>query len=158
MDILVLIGPPCSGKSTWANQWIKDKPGWVILNRDSYRSMFKGNPYKFDVGVEKLVTDCLSSDLHHAVEMGFNVVVDNTNCAYGIITDYLKYKPRHEVSYKVFDTPLDVILERNKVRPPATFDTIPEQVIVTMFNKLQELKKSFKFNQFIHLLAHDNKI
>jgi predicted kinase len=33
--IIVLQGVPASGKSTWAKEYVKDKPDWVIVNRDS---------------------------------------------------------------------------------------------------------------------------
>ena len=35
--ILVLCGPPASGKSTYAREFIKGKIDWVIVNRDSIR-------------------------------------------------------------------------------------------------------------------------
>lgn len=35
--ILILKGPPASGKSTMAREFIKGKVDWVIVNRDSLR-------------------------------------------------------------------------------------------------------------------------
>lgn len=35
--ILVLQGPPASGKSTFARKFVKSNLDWVIVNRDSLR-------------------------------------------------------------------------------------------------------------------------
>lgn len=35
--ILCLMGPPASGKSSYAREFIKGKTDWVIVNRDSLR-------------------------------------------------------------------------------------------------------------------------
>ena len=35
--ILVLQGCPCSGKTSFAREFIKGKQDWVIVNRDSLR-------------------------------------------------------------------------------------------------------------------------
>lgn len=35
--MIVLQGCPASGKSTWAKEFIKDKPNWVIVSRDEIR-------------------------------------------------------------------------------------------------------------------------
>ena len=37
LKLVILSGIPCSGKSTWAKQFIKGKTDWVIVNRDSIR-------------------------------------------------------------------------------------------------------------------------
>lgn len=37
IKILVLQGPPASGKSTFAKEFVKDKPDWIIVSRDEIR-------------------------------------------------------------------------------------------------------------------------
>ena len=50
--VLVLIGLPASGKSTWAHDFIERNPNWIRINKDDLRSMLhngvwsKGNENK----------------------------------------------------------------------------------------------------------------
>ena len=38
--ILVLAGPPASGKSTYARKYVKENPHSIIVSRDSIRQSF----------------------------------------------------------------------------------------------------------------------
>lgn len=37
--VIILYGPPASGKSTWAKEFIKEKTQWIRVNRDDIRLM-----------------------------------------------------------------------------------------------------------------------
>ena len=37
MKIIVLQGAPASGKSTWAREFVKGKPEWIIVCKDALR-------------------------------------------------------------------------------------------------------------------------
>ena len=63
LQVLILIGLPGSGKSTWAKQQILKKKElgeeWVRINRDDHRMMLKNqfvceNKNPFDVPSKKL--------------------------------------------------------------------------------------------------------
>ncbi|MBR5298208.1 MAG: AAA family ATPase, partial [Parabacteroides sp.] len=75
-QILALQGVPASGKSTWAQQYSKDNPGWVIVSRDIIR---KGFSDEWSPKLEKTVIDMEDSMIRNAVESGYSVIVDDTN-------------------------------------------------------------------------------
>ena len=41
LKLLILIGIPGSGKSTWAKDYVKYNDNWVRVNRDDFRDMLK---------------------------------------------------------------------------------------------------------------------
>ena len=51
--LIVLQGPPCSGKSTWAKEYVRNNKDTVIVSRDSFRLQFCGNdPTRMFVGMD----------------------------------------------------------------------------------------------------------
>ena len=41
LEILILIGIPASGKSTWSKEYVRKNPNWVRVSRDDFRDMLK---------------------------------------------------------------------------------------------------------------------
>jgi predicted kinase len=41
LEVLVLIGIPGSGKSTWAKDFVSNNSDWIRVNRDDFRDMLK---------------------------------------------------------------------------------------------------------------------
>ena len=41
--VLILIGIPGSGKSTWSTEFVKENKDWVRINRDDFRFMFNSS-------------------------------------------------------------------------------------------------------------------
>lgn len=75
--LLILRGIPCSGKSTYAKELVKNGKGlWKRINRDDLRSMIdnKWTPEK-----EKFITSARDALIYEAIAEGFNVVCDDTN-------------------------------------------------------------------------------
>ena len=74
--LLVLVGPPASGKTYFAKEFVKDKSTWIRINRDDIRLMCG------DYWVpsrEKLISIYEKLMIEEALTNGYNVVIDATN-------------------------------------------------------------------------------
>ena len=79
MSILyILCGLPGAGKSHWSNQKCKDSLT-VIVSRDSFRNMIKGDNYIFDHLYEKTIKESSNNTIKEFLKDGFDVIADETN-------------------------------------------------------------------------------
>lgn len=76
--LYMIIGIVGSGKSTWAKMKAAEKEKAIIVNRDSIRSMIKGE-YIYSKELEALVKDISNAALHKAIINGYDVIIDETN-------------------------------------------------------------------------------
>lgn len=113
-----------SGKTTWAKQWVEEDPiHRVRLNYDDLRCMLG----KYWVPErEPLMKKVFDTALDDAMFAGYNIVIDNmSNLNPKHIQEYqslvhshnLEYKDnQYEIEYKLFDTPVEVCIERDSKR------------------------------------------
>lgn len=118
--ILLLVGPPASGKSTWAHEFMQqgdNKEKWAVVNRDAIRMMIFANNYDSSTQ-ENYVTIIEDTAVTGALERGMSVIVDATNLN-------PKYKGRWyemaekynaDVEEKEFYIPFREALKRDKER------------------------------------------
>lgn len=128
--MLILVGIPCSGKTTFALRWVKEKRNRVRFNKDEIRAIC--NISWGERGLQ--VTEAEDAAIKLAMRKGFDIVVDDTNI-YKSRRDELQRLASmygYEVETRVFNTPLSICLERNQHRHPP----LPESAIV----KAQALK------------------
>ena len=118
LKLLILQGPPASGKSTYAKKLCKDNPNtWIRVCRDDLRSMCG----KYWVHKrEDLISAIEDSSICYGLSYGYNVVVDATNLNQKHLTrmlNYVKYSIKidqitnHEdydisIEFKEFKIPL----------------------------------------------------
>ena len=77
LQVIILCGIPSSGKSTFANKWVKEDPSnRVIISKDSIRSSFG---VYWVPNREKLVEDLEILTIRLALINKFNIVLDSTN-------------------------------------------------------------------------------
>lgn len=77
--MIVTRGLPASGKTTWANNFIKENKDYINLNRDDFRKMLYGDNYKYTKQREKFVTDLQMTSLLEAIKQNKNVIISDTN-------------------------------------------------------------------------------
>lgn len=131
--IIMMKGIPGSGKSTWAKEYVLANPNTVRVNNDELAEMMFNNDFP-EKARYKFVEQVREEIILEALEQGFDVLIDNTNLPAKWRTRYSDLAVAHGYKFEVIDftsMPLQVCIERNKKRER----TIPEKVIVDMYNK-----------------------
>lgn len=129
--LIILTGPPDSGKSTFAKQYIQEHPDTKIVSRDEIRHRFGEYNHKHEKDVNKIELE----ETIKYMEEGFEIINDATN---------LNTKTRHKfenlskqynynVEYKEFYVPLNVAIERDKNLDRGHH--VGEEVIKRMYQK-----------------------
>ena len=74
--ILLTVGIPASGKSTWARNYVRENPDTIRVCRDDLRLMI-GGAQMLDAKGEKLVTKLVEHTIANRGKK--DVIVDQTN-------------------------------------------------------------------------------
>jgi len=129
--IILTIGLPASGKTTWALEQAKADPkGCVIVCRDDLRNSHGG----FHKDREGIITGFQRAMAESAIEAGKNVIVADTNLNPKTRNLWKAFSLAHDISYeeKAFtDVPLEVCIKRDAKRAAP----VGEKVIRDFYNK-----------------------
>lgn len=111
MKIIFIKGIIASGKTTWAEQYIKENPNWVRVNKDTLRETFPNFTEKEIVNLE---TDLVRNYLKE----GYNVIIDNThfNDVHKIRYENLAKEFNAEFEIKEFEVDPITAIERDSKR------------------------------------------
>lgn len=138
--ILVLIGCPCSGKSTFAEYYLKFHDA-LRINRDELRMMLQFKE-QLEPEDESLLSRMVEKMVETAIQKGRDVLLDNTHTKKEFINQIIeKFNHIANIEFKVFDVPIEELLQRNANRARK----VPIQVIKDMYARLQHLKQQFDF-------------
>ncbi len=141
LKILILIGIPASGKSTWAKDYVRRNPDWVRVNRDDFRLMLK-DAQLCENKIEDMITSLVKDTIGKALSKRLNVLVDNTNLKQKYISDIAEtFKYQADIDYRVFDISLEKAIERDNAREAK----VGEGVIRRMHQSYKSLLDSFDF-------------
>ena len=125
-ELIMLIGLPASGKSTWAKNYVKENPGYVIHSSDELRKEMYGDDY--DAADNGKVFDELHKRIINDLET-HSVIYDATNLVKKRRVGFLKQICKHV--YKtcvIFLKTYEKCLEDNLKRE----SPVPEDVITGM--------------------------
>ena len=75
LTIIVMVGPPASGKTSWSKEFVKGKSTWIRVNRDDLRLMC--GDYWIP-SREKLINTLEEITITSALEQGYNVIIDRS--------------------------------------------------------------------------------
>ena len=141
LKVIIMVGLPASGKSTWATEYIRKHPDTVKIGRDEFRYMFR-NEGKCEPKIEGLITDLVAHTIMSCLSAKLNVIVDNTHLKASTINQILKLvEYTADVCYQVFTSPAKVCIERDKLRQKS----VGEGVILEMEKDWKIIMDSFVF-------------
>jgi predicted kinase len=145
-QILLLVGAPGSGKSTFAKYFIRTEENWMRLCRDDFRMMnFKdSNLPAFE---ENLITEVLDTAIETLLSKKCNVLIDATHCRAEYLNHYIeKFNSQADISFKLFEATTDELIARCEKRHADTGRYVPISVIKRFVKDLEVLKKTFNFS------------
>ena len=156
MEVIILQGIPGSGKTTWAREFIKDKPkNWVIVSRDSIRNSL--GEYWVEER-EPLVTQIEKFEIVTALDNNFNVIVDATNLSKNTLNtlkDIVKSQsPDNTITLKFFDTDLETCILRDSLRQ----NPVGKDVIKRFYKKYIENKDDNTFTDTRYIALQDRDL
>lgn len=128
--VLLTVGLPASGKSTYAKELVATNKNWARVNRDDLRSMvFNG----FNRKKEKIIVKSEMELAEFYLSKEMNVVVDDTNLNPKVRDSWKTFCDKHGVEFKIksFDTSLRECIRRDALRQ----DSVGEDVIRQMWNQ-----------------------
>lgn len=151
-EVILTIGCPGSGKSTWAAEKAKDKKvKTIVLNRDDLRAMLFGGQYKYSRENEAIVFQTLLNTLNYALadQVTQRIIIADTNLNRSTrdkITAACVEEARdskHEINLKheMFIVSWQELKKRNDVRGDKA---VPMPVLRDMFKKMKEYTKEQK--------------
>lgn len=141
LKILILIGIPGSGKSTWAKEFVRSNESWTRVCRDDFREMLK-NSGVVENKVENIINELVDATIEQSLLKKMNVIIDNTNLKVKYINDIIeKFKYSADIDYRVFDISLDKAIERNNNRTK----NVGKPMLVKMNAEYKILMDSFNF-------------
>lgn len=138
--IILCRGIQGSGKSTWAKQWVLEDPEHrVRFNNDDIRNMLG----KYWVpSREKIVTEIKKDFMINAMELGYDIVIDNMNLNSNEVTYYKDLAAStsrlispYIVEFKDFFIPLEVCIERDSKRE----NPVGEEIIRATYERYKHI-------------------
>lgn len=145
-QLLILIGAPGSGKSTFAKYFIRTEENWMRLCRDDFR-MMNFNDSLLSKREEFLITEVFESAIETLLHKKCNVLLDATHCRAEYLNYYIeKFNASADISFKLFECGKDELIARCEKRYLETGRHTPENVITRFVNDLETLKKTFDFS------------
>lgn len=144
-QLLILIGAPGSGKSTFAKYFIRTEENWMRLCRDDFRAM-NFTCSNLTLHEEGLITEMVDASIEILLRKRCNVLLDATHCRSEYLNHYIdKFNFLADISFKVFEADAKTIAERCEKRNKETGKYIPINVQKRYMKELEELKTTFDF-------------
>jgi len=141
-QIIILVGIPTAGKSTWAyERYWNITESCYLLSRDRIREQLFGKKYHQNKHDEEIVTKRFYQILNIQLQICDTVILDNTHCHEKYITEIVDKYPNNPIEVKFFDLPLYEAYFRNVKRYLLEGKWIPFKVIKSMH------KNYLKINQ-----------
>lgn len=137
--IIMTVGCPGSGKSTWAREYVLKTPGFFVITRDDLRATIIGNSarneYKFSKQKESIVTDMQFSTVKDILYRGDSVkgvIVADTNLKESTRAKWESFAKEFgwQIEYKLFDVSWTELLSRNFFRGDKA---VPKEVLRSMY-------------------------
>ena len=132
--LIILQGPPCSGKSTWAAEYKRqDDPEVIIVNRDDIR--LEINNGKYTMEREDEVTEIEYYRVINGLKDGKTVILDATNLNPIYLKKWLRLPIEYTYEFKEFYVPYAEAMRRSKARRDSGGLYINHNVMTRFYKK-----------------------
>ena len=134
--LIITRGLPASGKTTWARERLRTTALRAArVNRDDIRRVLHGG-LSGASWAERQVTLAQHASVAALLRAGVDVICDDTNLRKSVVRDLAALAHANGAAFVVEDfteVPLDVCIERDRVRPEA--ERVGEHVIREMYDR-----------------------
>lgn len=143
-----MIGAPGSGKSTWAQNFAKDRPDTVRVCPDDNRRTISGDSNNQSVSPQAFAMS--KSQVRSALLHNKDVIFDATNMYRKARKDFINTARSYgaEVIAVVFECSKETLLSRNVKRGAQGGRNVPEHIIDKMLERYQR-PDTTEFDQVI---------
>lgn len=136
-QLIIVQGLPGSGKSTWAERYVADHKGFVIVELDRIREQIAGTEYfthNPDNKVEKKAARIENDMIADNLVAGNSVICSDTNLGLRKLSRLVNIARRYdaEVVLKPLDVSVSVCKNRNRIRRDEGGRFVPTFVIDSM--------------------------
>lgn len=146
-QLLILVGPPGSGKSTFAKYHLRTEENWFRVNRDDLRSM-QFSQENLSEDEEALLTKMVDSSIISLLNNKVNVVVDATHTRKEFLNQYIsKFNHLADISFKLFEVETEELKQRLVQRYQETGKFIPPNVLKRFIEQYENVKHTFDFSR-----------
>lgn len=141
--IILPVGIPASGKSTWRKKFLRENQNYVCVSRDDYRLMLR-NESLCEFKMEQYITELVEDAIVRAIKNKYNVIVDQTNVNRKWLLPLVEFCEKlADVEFKIFDISPEKAIERDNGREAK----VGEVVIRKMYkNYLDLFNSNFDFS------------
>lgn len=133
-NIIVCVGAPGSGKSTWVDKYLASHPTEVALSSDKLRAILGTG--EDDQTVSSRVFKIIEFEAERLIKAGTNVLIDATNMHLQARKPWVRIAKENgaKLSAYVFLEDREILLERNKKRGENGGRDVPEYVVDRMLS------------------------
>lgn len=141
--VIINIGIPASGKSTWSKEFVKNNKNYVRVNRDDMRLMLQSTQMMENKD-EAVLSNVINDIIVKYLSAKRNVIIDNTNLKERYLVEFINLCKDYttNIEFRIFDVPLKTALERNSKRDAK----VPNDVIEKMYKDYLVLLDTFDFS------------
>jgi predicted kinase len=152
--IEILVGIPCSGKSTYVKKRVIYCPDTIVsISRDDLRELVYGKHYKPNKFKEEEITKLFNYDLEYHLSSRETevLILDNTHCKEKYIDEIInKFGKQFNIKITFFDYPLWKAQIRNVLRYLKNGKWIPIKIISQMYKNYNKISRN-KYKNFVNL-------
>lgn len=147
--LILTVGMSCSGKTSWASEFVSNRSDWDNINRDEVRfGLFTygerdWTAYKFTKKNEKRVTDICDVYAESCVNNGLNIIISDTNLSEKTRNKWKDFAKKHNYLYeeKAFPIEWEEAVKRNNQREGG----ISRNILWSQYLKMNEYLGKYSY-------------